>query len=213
MTDRSPPRSWPMTLEDALGEVRGQGRGHLVEQQDVGLDRERAGQIDDPQRGERQSAREFREVEVREPEVAQRLAEGLDGRLGEAQVGPDIQVRDEGRFLVDGHDAATAGIGGRMGRALLAADGDPARVGLDGPGQDLDERALAGAVRAHERMDLAGTDGQGRRLERDDRAVGLGDTGGLEQKVRADGCHRHPSVTGRWARGMPAGAGIPLEDR
>ena len=40
-------------LEHPLGEVRRQGRGHLVEHQHVGLDGERPGEVDDPERGER----------------------------------------------------------------------------------------------------------------------------------------------------------------
>ena len=43
-------------LEDPLGEVGGQCRGHLVEHQHVGLDRERAGEVDDALRGERHLA-------------------------------------------------------------------------------------------------------------------------------------------------------------
>ena len=43
-------------FQDPLGEVRGQGGGHLVEHQYIGLDREGAGEVDDPQRGQRHLA-------------------------------------------------------------------------------------------------------------------------------------------------------------
>ena len=43
-------------LEDPLGEVGRQRGGHLVEHQHVRLDRERAGEVDDPQRGQRHAA-------------------------------------------------------------------------------------------------------------------------------------------------------------
>ena len=51
-------------LEHPLGEVRGQRRGHLVEHEDVRLDGQRAGEVDDPQRGQRHAARHARQVEV-----------------------------------------------------------------------------------------------------------------------------------------------------
>ena len=114
-------------LEDALGEVRGQGRGHLVEHEDVGLDREGAGEVDDPERGERHAPRQARQVEVREAELAEPVAERLDRRLGQAQVRADVQVRDERRLLVDGDEAAAAGLGRGVDGALPAADGDPCR--------------------------------------------------------------------------------------
>ena len=43
-------------LEHTLGQVRRQRRGDLVEQEHVGLDRQRARQIDDAQRGQRNVA-------------------------------------------------------------------------------------------------------------------------------------------------------------
>ena len=64
MMQRSDPRWLPMTCEDALGQVGRQGGGHLVEHEDVGLDGQRAGQVDDPQRGEGQVAGDVGQVEV-----------------------------------------------------------------------------------------------------------------------------------------------------
>ena len=177
-------------LEDALGEVRGQGRGHLVEHQHVGLDRHRAGEVDDPERGQRHAPRHARQVQVVEAQLVEPVAEGLDRRLGQPEVGPDVQVRDQRRLLVDRHEAAAARLGRRMGGELPAADGDRPGVRADGAGQDLDERALAGAVGAHERMDFAGAHRQRGGLQRDDRAVGLRDARGLEQEVRGGEGHR-----------------------
>ena len=54
MTDRSGPAPSADDLEHALGEVRRQRRGHLVEHEDVGLDRQGAREVDDAQRRERQ---------------------------------------------------------------------------------------------------------------------------------------------------------------
>ena len=85
--------------------------------------------------------------------------------------GADVQVRDQGRLLVDGDEAAAARLGRRVDDALAAADGDRARVRPHGAGEDLDEGALARAVGAHERVDLARPHGERRRLQRDDGAV------------------------------------------
>ena len=56
ITERSPPALAADDLEYPLGEVGGQCGRHLVEHQHVGLDRERAREVDDAQRGERQLA-------------------------------------------------------------------------------------------------------------------------------------------------------------
>ena len=199
-------------LEDALGEVRRQGRGHLVEHEDVRLDREGAGKVDDPERGERHAPRQARQVEVLEPELAEPVAERLHRCLGQAQVGADVQVRDERRLLVDRDEPAAAGFGRVMDRALPAPYGDRARVGPDRTGEDLDERALAGAVGAHERVDLARAHGQRGGLQRHDGAVGLRDARGLEQEVGGGDGHRFPEVRrrGRGCRrtGIPRAAQV-----
>ena len=193
-------------LEDALGQVRRQRGGHLVEHQDVRLDGHGAGEVDDPQRCQRDASRQARQIELLEAQLMQPVTEGLERRLGEAQVRPDVEVGDERRFLVDGDEAAAARLAGRMDDPLAAPDGDRAAVGPDGPGQDLDEGALAGAIRTHERVDLARPHGQRRRLERDDRAIGLRDVRRLEQKV--GGREGHRSRHGGDSRGMPR-CGIP----
>ena len=56
----------PDHLEDPLGEIRGQGRGHLVEHQDVRLGRHGTGEVDDAERGQRQVPSVAGEVEVAE---------------------------------------------------------------------------------------------------------------------------------------------------
>ncbi len=91
-------------LEDSFGEVCRQRGGHLVEQQDVRFDRERARQVDDPQRGEGQVTGEVCEVEIRDPELGQPMAEWLDRASRQPQVRGDVEVGDERRFLVDRDD-------------------------------------------------------------------------------------------------------------
>ena len=67
---------------------------------------------------------------------------------------------NDGRLLVDGDEAVPSRLGRGVRDALLAANDDAAGVGDDSAGQDLDQRALAGAVGAHQRVDLAGPHGE-----------------------------------------------------
>ena len=109
-------------LQHALGEVGGQRRGHLVEQQDVGFDRERPRQIEDALDGERNVARGGAEIEIGDAEFLDPLAERLDRRLGQPQVLQHVEIGDQRGFLVDRHQPGAPRIGGRGHLALLAAD-------------------------------------------------------------------------------------------
>ena len=57
-------------VEHPLGEVGRQRGGHLVEQQDVGLDRQRARQVEDAQHRQRDVARGLAEIEIGNAELA-----------------------------------------------------------------------------------------------------------------------------------------------
>jgi hypothetical protein len=61
---------------------------------------------------------------------------------------------------------------------------------LDGATQDLDDRALAGAVLADERMHLSRTDFQLDVAQRAHRAIGFPNTGRADPKVLV--VHRRP---------------------
>ena len=100
----------PDDVQHPLGQIRRQGRGHLVEHQDVGLDRQRARQVDHAQRGQRQIPRHIREIQVADAQLGEPVTEGFDGGLGQPKVRPDVQVRDDGRLLVDGDDPALSGL-------------------------------------------------------------------------------------------------------
>ena len=102
----------PDDLEDSLGQVGRQGGGHLIEHEDMWLDGERPGQIDDPQGGQRELASHVRQVEIGDAEFGDPVPEWFDRCAGQPQVGSDVKIRDECRFLVDGHDAATPCLGG-----------------------------------------------------------------------------------------------------
>ena len=81
---------------------------------------------------------------------------GSTGVRGEPQIGGDVEVGDQRRLLVDRHQAGAAGVGRRADVARLATDQDAAGVGADRAGQDLHQCRFAGAVRAHQRVHLAG---------------------------------------------------------
>ena len=193
--------------EDPLGEVRRQRGGDLVEHQYVGLDRHGAGQVDDPKRRERHAPRDAREVQILDAQLVQPVAERLDRRLRQPQVGADIEIGDQRRFLVDRHNAAPARLSRRMDGALSPAHRDRAAVRSDGASEDLQEGALAGAVRTHQGVDLARPHGQRRRPEGNDGAVGLRDPGRLEQEV--SGGEGHPLLV-PIKLGDAGGTGIPL---
>ena len=168
-------------VEDVLGEVGGEGGGHLVEEEDVGLDGEGAGEVEDAERGEGEVAGEIAEVEAGKAEDADPVAEGAGGGSGEAEVVGDAEVGDQRGLLVDRDEAGAAGVAGRAGGQGLVAEQDRAAVGADRAGQDLHEGGLAGAVGAHQRVDLAGEDGEAGAAQGGDGAIGLGDAGGVEE--------------------------------
>ena len=68
-------------------------------------------------------------------------------------------------------------------------DRDAGGVGGDDAGENLDEGGFAGAVLAHQRVDLAGLDAERRAAERGDTGIGLADVAegekghGLDQAV------------------------------
>ena len=157
---------------------------------------------------ERHAPRQAGQIEVAEAELMQPMAERFDRCLGQAEVGPDVEVRDDRGFLVDRDDPAAPCLGRGVDRSLPAAERDRARVGPDRAGQDLDQRALARAVGTHQRMHLARTDGEGGRLQRDNGPVGLGDAARLEQEIGGGEGHRPwssvSSVRGETEVSIPA---------
>ncbi len=183
-------------LKHALGKVGWQRRRHLVEHQDVRVDGQRTRQINDAQRGQRQPARDAVQVQALEAEARDPLAERLDRRLGEPQVGSNAEIGNDRRFLVDRDEAAATGLERRMDRAFAAADRDATAVRAHRPGENLDERALPGAVRAHERVHLTGPDGKRGGAQREDGAVRLRDVPRVEQDVGRRRGHRVPLMHG-----------------
>ena len=101
--------------------------------------------------------------------------------MAEPDVLLDGQVGDQRQLLEHGGDAAFARLVGVGGAKLLAVDQDGAAVVADRAGQDLDEGALAGAVLAEQRVDLAGAGGELGFAQRDDAAVAFRQAGGGDQ--------------------------------
>ena len=194
-------------LQDFFGKVCGQRGRHLVEQQHVGLDGQRARQIEHAQNGQRDVARGVADVEVGNAQFAHPGAERLDRRAGETKIGEHVEIGDQRRLLVDGKQAGAARIGRRAHVARLAADQDASGVRPDGAGQDFHQRRLASAVCAHQSMNLARQDGQRRVAQRRHGAVVLDDAGGVQERVggqivrsRPCGPHHAARTAGRRAR-------------
>jgi hypothetical protein len=81
-----------------------------------------------------------------------------------AQPGHHPEVLLPGQHVVDGGvlagEADRAPHTRRVGEQVMPGHGGGARVGAQQRGEDADQRGLARAVRAEERHDLAGRDGE-----------------------------------------------------
>ena len=192
--EESRPASLLLSLhhrEDALGEIGRQRGRDLVQDQQLRVARKRPREVEHPEHGQRQVERLLGEVDV-EIEVVQVPPDRIDRRAGQPQVLLDGQVGHERRILEDGRETDVRRLRGRGDADSAAVHEDRARIRPDHARQHLDERALAGAVRAEQRMDLARLDDERRRGERDDRAVAL-----RRPRVRPGGS------SARWEEGAP----------
>ncbi len=114
--------------------------------------------------------------------------------VAEHDVLADREVRAEVDLLVDGRDARRSG----RRRSLLKMRGSPLdrdRPGVDrvDAGEGLDERRLAGAVLAHERVHLARPEGEVDGVEGEDAGEADGDPGHLDDR-RDGGVRGHDSA-------------------
>ena len=145
----------PHDFEHALGKVRRQSRGDLVQHQNARVRRQRAGEVDQPQQREIDIARYGCERNALDAKVAHRRPHLVGRDARETHILRDRQVGNDCGILVDGHDAGSARFGGRSKSHRLPREGHLARISREHAGDDLDECAFAGAVRAHERMRFA----------------------------------------------------------
>ena len=168
--------------EHPLGQVGWQGGGDLVEEQQLGVERQGPGEVEHAQERQRDVADLLAEVEAVEVHLGEVLAHGVDVGAGEAEVLGDGEIGGHRRVLEHRGETAAASIAGAAQGGRLAVDADRSGVGAQHAGEDLDERRLAGAVGAEQGVDLAGGDGQVDGAQGDDRAERLGDGGGLQQR-------------------------------
>ena len=122
-------------------------------------------------------------------EHAQHVAEeALAPQLAaEEQVLGDGHRRRDRQVLVAAFDAGAARVDRRAELHRLAVEQDLAGVGHGGAGQRLDQAALAGAVVADHRQDLAGAQLEVGAVQRRDLAVALDQAAGLHHEGLS--CH------------------------
>ena len=180
-------RMCPASHCDLLGRQRG---GRLVEDDDLRLGGEHPDQLDDLPVGDGEVGGDGAAVDVLDAVPPQDRVrrrgqpapadepEPAAGRILQQQVLRHREVRQQRQLLERGGDAEPAARGGLHDPPyLLPEDLHRAPVGADQSTEDLDERALAGAVLTGERVDLPGTRREGRVPERLDPAEGAVDTG------------------------------------
>ena len=108
---RSARRTTSRTRSARFGRQR---RGHLVEEQHVGLDGERAGEVEDAQRRRAAGrARVSRRSRSGMPSSRTQSRNGSTRRAGQAEIVGDVEIGDQRRFLVDRHQAGAARVGRR----------------------------------------------------------------------------------------------------
>ena len=162
--------------EQAVDLVRGERRGGLIEHQDSGVDREGTGDLDELLIGHRETADRRGHIEADAQLVEQRIRrsphrtpvdrpESADRLVSEEHVLGNREVGEEARLLVDDRDAERTGLGGAVDVLRPAVEQDRATVGRIQSGEQLHERALAGAVLPDECMHLAGQDLEGHAIE------------------------------------------------
>ena len=182
----------PQRVEQALDVGLGKRRGRLVENDDVGFDRERSADRNERTLGRRKRRNRRIGIEIAAHD-RERLGGGvLDSRPRyEADPRPriaglnrdvlgDRHPLDEPQILVDEGDRQRI----RSGADRLSGIEDLAGVGFVHPRQDFDQRRLAGAVLSQERVDLAATDVEVDMIERKRPGEALDKPGHREHRRR-----------------------------
>jgi len=94
------------------------------------------------------------------------------------------ELGEEQQLLIDGRDAAFGRLARGDGLQLGVADADRAAVGRVDAGDDLDQRRLAGAVLAEQRMHLAGVHVEVDVAQHPDAGEGLRDAAERQRPAR-----------------------------
>ena len=166
----------------------GQRRGRLVHDQDAGVLRERLGDLDPLPVADRERADQ--RARGRDRGCRARRAARAPWRASPPSRSPPKRVRGawpmkmfsatvssgkQQQLLEDRGDAAALGVVRVREAHDLAVQADGAGVGLVDAGDDLDQRRLAGAVLAEQRMHLAGADVEADPVQRAHAGKRLGD--------------------------------------
>ena len=104
--------------------------------------------------------------------------------VGQSHILGDREIGNERRILVDRDDTRAARLRRRAKAPHHAVEGYGSAVRLKDAGENLYQRALACAVRPHQRVNLAATDSERRRPQGDDRPESFGEIADLEQRRR-----------------------------
>ena len=183
----------PQRLEQAFDVGLGKRRGRLVENEDVGLDRQRPADRDERALGGRQGRDRGVGIEIAAHD-RERLGGGAFHSRPRYEAGPrpriaglnrdvlgDRHPLDEPQILMDEGDRQR--IRSRTDR--LSGKEDVAGVGLVDPRQDFDQRRLARAVLSQERVDFSATDVEVDMIERKRPGEALDEPGHREQRRRS----------------------------
>ena len=166
--------------------------GRLVHDEDVGIVGDRLGDLDHLPVGDREVAHLDLGVERNIEPIEQFLrlaphlvvaheAERVERLAPDPDVLGDRHEAHQVEFLMDHGDAVLQRVERRLQADFLALEAEGAGIGRVDAGDDLHQRRFAGAVLAHQRMDMAALQAEGNVVERQHAGEGLADALDLEQ--------------------------------
>ena len=167
-------------LAQRLAQAGVEGGERLVEQDHLGVGRQRAGERDPLALAAGELVRVGLGAAA-QPDEVERLADALAARGAEADVGRDVEVREQRALLEDHPDPALLG----LDPVAVRGDGAPADPHAAGVGalearDHPQQRRLAGAAGAEQRDDRAAGDPQAGSVDRLQGAEGAGEPVGFD---------------------------------
>ena len=194
-------------VEEALDFTRAQGCCRLVENNQIGFQRQRFCDLDElALRGgkvarlgverDRVLLTEIGENFARPPAHCRARQPAGPAKVGEENILQDREVRREARLLHDHGDARVERLARAADVSRLATIEDLAAIAADVTGNDAGERRLARAVRAQKRVGDARPQGEIRADERARLRETLRDRARLQKRSRRV-CHRFGHERGR----------------
>jgi hypothetical protein len=144
----------------AVHQIGGQGGGHLVQQKNIRLCGNGAGQIQNAQRGQRQTADHGIKPEIWQAKFKHPMQKRFNRGIAKAQIVAHVQIGDKRGFLINGHQTRPAGGTGRADAAVLTLDQDLSVIVAQRACQDLDQRRFARAIGPHQGHDFTLGEGE-----------------------------------------------------